>query len=103
MNGNKDGQYRAYAMPDGSNVVIDRTAPLPDAVQADVNNKGEALAQQLEADLLALEDAGYERLSDTRRATLRARYAGFDHPVAAEVVRWLDGRDLMTDAEVQTQ
>lgn len=46
MNGNKDGQYRAYAMPDGSNVVIDRTAPLPDAVQADVNNKGEALAQQ---------------------------------------------------------
>lgn len=46
MNGDKDGQYRAYAMPDGSNVVIDRTAPLPDAVQADVNSKGEALAQQ---------------------------------------------------------
>lgn len=46
MNGNRDGQYRAYPMPDGSFVVIDRTAPLPDAVQADVNSKGEALAQQ---------------------------------------------------------
>ena len=64
---------------------------------------GEPLAAQLEADLLALQDAGHERLSDTRKAALRARYTGFAHPAAAEVVRWLDGLDLMTDEDVQTQ
>ncbi|MBF9337145.1 hypothetical protein G3N30_13260 [Microbacterium lacticum] len=46
MNADREGQYRAYPMPDGTNIVIERTAPLPDAVQADVNSKGEALAQQ---------------------------------------------------------
>lgn len=64
---------------------------------------GAAMAERLEADLLALNDAGHERLSDTRRAALRARYVALGTPVAQEVVRWLDGEDLMTDAEVQTQ
>lgn len=64
---------------------------------------GDAVATMLEEDLLALADAGHERLSDSRRARLRARWAAVDQPVAREVVRWLDGDDIMTDAEVQTQ
>jgi hyaluronoglucosaminidase len=64
---------------------------------------GEALAAMLERDLLSLDDAGHDRLSDDRRAALRARYAAHDHPVAREVLAWLDGVTLMTDAEVQTQ
>ena len=63
---------------------------------------GRDLAEMLQADLIALQDVGHDRLGD-RIATLRARYAQIDHPAAREVVRWLDGRDLMTDAEVQTQ
>ncbi|MFK4115035.1 hypothetical protein ACI2K6_10435 [Microbacterium sp. NPDC006705] len=41
-----DGPQRGYPMPDGSYVVVDRAAPLPDAVQQDVNVRGEALMQQ---------------------------------------------------------
>jgi hypothetical protein len=51
---------------------------------------GPELAQRIEADLLALQDMGIERLS-TEAARLRERYAGLDHPMAREVVRWLDG------------
>ncbi len=63
---------------------------------------GEPLAAMLQRDLLALNDHGLERLGD-RRLVLRTRYAAIDHPVAREVVGWLDGDDLMTDTEVQTQ
>lgn len=72
MNGNKDGQYRAYAMPDGSNVVIDRTAPLPDAVQADVNNKGEALAQQYPDILQSATPAGQQAIGQQIGAITQA-------------------------------
>lgn len=51
---------------------------------------GEELARALEADLLALQDLGIGHLPEGPEA-LRARYAAFDHPIAAEVVRWLDG------------
>lgn len=51
---------------------------------------GPALASLLEDDLLALQDEGLERLGADRER-LRARYAPVDHPMAAEVVRWLDG------------
>lgn len=44
MNSDSKGQYRGYAMPDGSHIVVDRTAPLPEVVQQDVNNKGAANA-----------------------------------------------------------
>jgi hypothetical protein len=56
----------------------------------------------LQQDLPALQDVGYERLG-SRTERLRPRYAGIDHPAAREIVRWLDGDDLMTDDEVQTQ
>ncbi len=45
---------------------------------------GEALAAQLTADLLTLQDGGLGELSDERRGKLRARYAAFDHPAARE-------------------
>ena len=52
---------------------------------------GEELAGCLEADLEALEDRGRDRLAPAERRRLRRRYAGFDHPAAAEILRWLDG------------
>lgn len=51
---------------------------------------GPDLAALLEDDLLALQDEGLERLGADRER-LRARYAPVDHPMASEVVRWLDG------------
>ena len=64
---------------------------------------GEALAVQLTADLLTLQDGGLDELPDERRARLRTRYAAFDHPAAQEVVAWLDGAFAITGEELQTQ
>ena len=63
---------------------------------------GEELARRLQRDLLSLQDRGLDRLGD-RRVTLRDRYCAFDHPAAAEIVAWLDGRWDVTDELVQTQ
>ncbi len=63
---------------------------------------GEALAGQIERDLLVLQDRGLDRLGQ-RRERLRARYAAFDHPGAREIVAWLDGRWVVDDTLVQTQ
>ncbi len=63
---------------------------------------GEELTAMLQDDLIALNDVALERLGE-RRPILRARYAAIDHPAAREVVGWLDGDDLVTDDEVQTQ
>ena len=63
---------------------------------------GAELAEMLEQDVAALQDVGLERLG-ARAERLRARYAGIDHPAAREIICWLDGGDLMTDDEVQTQ
>jgi hypothetical protein len=59
---------------------------------------GPALGAMLEEDLLALQDRGLDRLGEARER-LRRRYAAVDHPMAAEVVRWLDGADT-TDRPV---
>ncbi len=59
---------------------------------------GEPLATMLEEDLHALQDRGFDALgerSQSDRSRLRARYAALDHPMAAEVVRWLDGADTV--------
>jgi hypothetical protein len=37
-----EGQLRGYPMPDGSYLVVDRSAPLPEPVQEDINKKGAA-------------------------------------------------------------
>jgi hypothetical protein len=57
------------------------------------------LAGMLERDLHALQDRGLDQLGDDRDR-LRERYAALDHPVAAEVVCWLDGADT-TDRWVE--
>jgi hypothetical protein len=51
---------------------------------------GTELASMLEDDLHALQDLGFDRLGDGRER-LRQGYLTVDHPMAAEVVRWLDG------------
>jgi len=63
---------------------------------------GPEFAVMLQQDLAAFQDVGHERLG-ARADRLRARYSGIDHPAAHEILRWLDGLDLMTDDEVQTQ
>ncbi|WP_129793531.1 beta-N-acetylglucosaminidase domain-containing protein [Sphingosinicella sp. CPCC 101087] len=63
---------------------------------------GAELAERVRRDLLALQDRGLDRLAD-RRAVLRDRYAGFDHPAAREIIAWLDGEWDVTDELVQTQ
>jgi hypothetical protein len=44
----------------------------------------------LEEDLYALQDLGLDRLGEERQR-LRERYARLGHPMAREIVRWLDG------------
>lgn len=51
---------------------------------------GAELASMLEIDLLHLQDQGLERLGE-EHDRLRRRYLAVDHPMAAEVVRWLGG------------
>ena len=63
---------------------------------------GPEFAMMLRRDLPALQDVGLERLGQ-RAERLRARYDAVEHPAAHEIVRWLDGDDLMSDDEVQTQ
>lgn len=55
---------------------------------------GDALASMLETDLHALQDRGIDHLGDDRER-LRQRYAAMAHPMAEEVVRWLDGADTV--------
>ncbi|HTW33019.1 MAG TPA: beta-N-acetylglucosaminidase domain-containing protein [Rhizomicrobium sp.] len=56
---------------------------------------GDALAQLVQSDLIALQDTGLDWLGD-RVARLRARYAAIDHPGAKEIVDWLDGQYRFT-------
>lgn len=60
---------------------------------------GPDLAASLETDLLHLQDIGLDRLGE-ERARLRDLYLAMDHPMAAEVVRWLDG-EYTTDRWVE--
>ena len=55
---------------------------------------GADLAAMLEADLHALQDRGIDQLGD-ERLRLRQRYLSVNHPMAAEVVRWLDRADTV--------
>jgi hypothetical protein len=51
---------------------------------------GTEFASMIAEDLPLLEEAGRHRLGE-RAATLRMRYAAFDHPAAREIIHWLDG------------
>lgn len=58
---------------------------------------GSPLATALLEDLSLVQDAGLENLGDDNER-LRRRYAGFDHPGAREVLRWLEGAYAATEA-----
>ena len=62
---------------------------------------GSAFARLLRQDLILLQDTGLDRLG-AQAQKLRARYAGFDHPAAREILAWLDGayrfREISTEA-----
>ena len=64
---------------------------------------GADLAAALTADLLTFNDAGLDSIGNERRARLVARYSGFAHPAAAEVVDWLNGGYAISGEAVQTQ
>ncbi len=55
---------------------------------------GQELAGMLETDLHALQDCGLDQLGDDLDR-LRQRYAAVVHPVAAEMLRWLEGSDTV--------
>lgn len=63
---------------------------------------GAPFARMLHADIAALNDVGLERLGPRAKALVE-RYTAIDHPAAREIVNWLNGADLMTNDEVQTQ
>lgn len=63
----------------------------------------EDLAEAVTRNLLSLEDAGLDGLSEERRGALRARFAAFDHPGAREITAWLDGAYAIGTEELQTQ
>lgn len=63
---------------------------------------GETLAERIGRDLLTLQDRGLDRLGE-RHATLRDRYAVFDHPAAREILAWLEGHWTVSDELVLTQ
>ncbi|WP_416398048.1 beta-N-acetylglucosaminidase domain-containing protein [Allohahella sp. A8] len=64
---------------------------------------GEALAAQLQRDLLSLNDSGLDRIGVARLKTLHDNYAAYDHPAAREVLDWLAGGYRISDDLVQTQ
>ncbi|MEE2757342.1 MAG: beta-N-acetylglucosaminidase domain-containing protein [Myxococcota bacterium] len=60
------------------------------------------LARYLVHDYKAFQSLGLSTFSDEQKALYRARYANYDHPVANEIVRWLNGEyvvssDILTD------
>lgn len=93
INRDWQGQFRAYVMPDGTNVVIDKTAPLPDVVQADVNRQGAEYA-----DTYVVDEGGNEMLRD--RKSLMGRI-GYNTGKRTIIVVRLDGY-LTADAEERT-
>lgn len=64
---------------------------------------GKDFALLLRQDVMSLQDAGLEKIRQPRREELRSRYESIDHPAAREIVRFLDGEDLMKLEEVKTQ
>jgi hyaluronoglucosaminidase len=64
---------------------------------------GPDLADAVERNLLSLEDAGLDGLTDERKAALDARFAAFDHTAAREITAWLDGAYAIGADELQTQ
>lgn len=63
---------------------------------------GDMLAHALQDNLLQFQDSGLSRMG-TDRHKLCAKYEAFDHPVAREIVDWLQGGYAITGEMLQTQ
>ena len=63
---------------------------------------GEELGEALWRDLPEFQEVGLDRLGE-RATELHARYAGFDHRGAREIVAWLNGEYRVTDDIIQAQ
>lgn len=61
------------------------------------------LAALLQSDLLTLQSTGLDRMSDATKHELHARYAPIEHPVARELIDWLDNGYAITGEALQTQ
>jgi len=61
---------------------------------------GEDLAAALQLNLTQVQGFGLDRLTEENVRRMRARYEGFDHPGAREVLAWLDGAYRVTQAEM---
>jgi hypothetical protein len=64
---------------------------------------GEELASLLPEDILTLQDVGLERIEPEELAALRERYGRFEHVGAREIMRFLDGEYLTSEAVIQEQ
>jgi len=64
---------------------------------------GDELAALLPEDILTLQDMGLERIDAEQLAALRGRYGGFEHEGAREIMRFLDGVYLTSEAVIQEQ
>jgi len=62
---------------------------------------GEELAAALERNLTQVQGLGLDRLTEENVRRMRARYEGFDHPGARELLAWLDGAYRVTLAEIE--
>ncbi len=71
-------------------------------LEAAIQVCGTELGARLQADILSLHDSGLDRLGE-RREMLKARYATFDHPAAAEIVDWLNDGYAITGEMLETQ
>ena len=59
------------------------------------------VAGQLSVDWRTFQETGMEKIGTAERDELLDIYAGFEHPAAAEIVRWLRG-DYAVSAEILT-
>ena len=64
---------------------------------------GDSLARRLRADLSAFQKQGLDRLSESDKAQMIARYSEYSHPCANEVVDWLQGKYAVTREVFLTQ
>ncbi len=72
--------------------------------QASTEVLGAAFAAAIAEDLETLQLVGLEKMTDARKAALRAQYSAFlPHPAAREILDWLDGRYEVSRELVLTQ
>ena len=64
---------------------------------------GPDLARRVRGHLILMQDGGLDRLSEESKASLRSRYSTIDHPGAREILAWLDGDYIVTQAMMEAE